>query len=403
MRFLINKWRFYTLERKVYIDCLDRDYASNLTSMIIGGFVLVSFTIFAIFNWSYYSTFVAWLFPVLTIASMMYTAICISKYRQHIRGKKVSKRFVLAMMLGAYIAGSMFSVFIDVILSPTAVSVIFITILIGGVLLLPAIAPLSLFLNLGILALYTTLTLVFVAPECCYVCDIAPAAFGTVVGICFAWYVNMHKMVAVNTKIELEQERDKFLAQSITDELTQLGNRRDFKNKLERYLTDNRKNDNFLCLAIMDIDHFKDYNDYYGHPKGDECLRDIGRALSYHWENPSVYAARIGGEEFALLWFEENEGGAKNVVLQAQERIKELDMPHERSSVSSRVTFSIGVHIHHMIHTSNTQDIYKSADNALYKAKDEGRNSVIFHHSSNTIDIEDKKRNHGKIHFEKDR
>ena len=89
--------------------------------------------------------------------------------------------------------------------------------------------------------------------------------------------------------------------------------------------------------------------------------------------------------------FEENEDGAKNVVLQAQERIKGLDIPHERSSVSSRVTFSIGVHIHRMIHTSNTQDIYKSADNALYKAKDEGRNSVVFHQSSNTIDIEGKK------------
>jgi len=197
------------------------------------------------------------------------------------------------------------------------------------------------------------------------------------IAIFFAWFVNMYRTLASFNAIKVEDERNKYRAQSTIDELTQLGNRRDFEQRFQRYLTNYRMNENFLCLAIMDIDYFKNYNDHYGHPKGDECLRSIGLALAGAWDNSSIYAARIGGEEFAVLWFEKDKNNAKNVILQIQQRISALKIPHEKSNVSPYVTFSIGVHIEKCGECDSTQDIYNSADNALYEAKDGGRNGAV--------------------------
>jgi len=91
-----------------------------------------------------------------------------------------------------------------------------------------------------------------------------------------------------------------------------------------------------------------------------------------------VYTARIGGEEFALLWFEEEKADAQNIVLQLHKRVSDLKIPHAKSTVSEYVSLSIGVCIVQSKNENNAQDtIYSNADKALYKAKTDGRNQAV--------------------------
>jgi diguanylate cyclase (GGDEF)-like protein len=145
----------------------------------------------------------------------------------------------------------------------------------------------------------------------------------------------------------------------------------------QRYLTNFRSFDKWLCVAICDIDFFKNFNDQYGHPMGDTCLRSVAGVLNSLMDNMGVYAARVGGEEFALLWFEKNASHVDEVLIHIAERIKELQIKHEKSKVSNYVTISIGVYIEQCGVSSNTKMLYDLADKALYTAKGSGRNCAI--------------------------
>jgi diguanylate cyclase (GGDEF)-like protein len=171
----------------------------------------------------------------------------------------------------------------------------------------------------------------------------------------------------------LEEERNKYEDQSITDELTQLKNRRDFNQTFRRFLSNYRASDDWLCIALTDIDYFKLYNDHYGHQQGDECLRKIGKAIN----SSGVYAARVGGEEFAMLWFEKDPAHADKVIHQLIDTIKNLKIPHEKSKASDYVTMSIGVYIWRCGSYHDMQNLYDLADKALYTAKGSGRNCAI--------------------------
>ncbi|MDR2182901.1 MAG: GGDEF domain-containing protein [Clostridiales bacterium] len=370
-------WQYYTIGHDAYIKCVEREYANNLTNMILGGIIFSIFMIFATVNWSHYGATAAIMFPSLAAASALFAAASIYKYRQHRGGKIISKKLLYAMTISAYAVIMAISIYIDVMLSPTAVSIIFMTLLAGSVLFLPAVAMLSLLFNLGVLVVHAAITFSVVNPECCWICELAPATFGVVVGVSFAWYVNMHKMVATHSKIELEKERDQYLAQSTMDELTKLANRRAFMQKFKRYMKSGRDRDNFLCCAIIDIDYFKYYNDHYGHVAGDECLRKIGEALSEPFEAPSAYAARVGGEEFAMIWFSEKKHDGKNIILQLLKRIKGLDIPHEKSEAAQHVTVSIGAYVAPFGMHDNQDIIYNFADKMLYEAKEGGRNRAV--------------------------
>ena len=371
---IFDWWRYYTIGRDAYTKCIEKEYANNLTSLILCGIIFSIFMVFAIVNWQYYGPVETALFISLAIVSILFSVTALHMHKKHKGGAQISSRFIFNMMLAAYAVIMLASIYIDVLLSPTAVSVVFMTLLAGGVLLLPAIAPLSILFNLGVLATYVIFSLIVITPECCWVCELAPVTFGVVVGVSFSWYVNMHKMVATYNKIELEEERDQYRTQSTIDELTKLNNRRAFMQRFERYLTGSREKDNFLCCAIIDIDYFKNYNDHYGHVAGDECLRKIGGALGAPFDVSSVYVARVGGEEFAIIWFEEKADGCKVIISQLQQRIKELNIPHEKSEVAHHVTVSIGVYVAPNGMHSDHNTIYNYADNMLYEAKESGRN-----------------------------
>ena len=175
----------------------------------------------------------------------------------------------------------------------------------------------------------------------------------------------------------LEDDRDKYFDQSTIDELTQLSNHRDFMQTFQRYRSNYRTSDNWLCVAIADIDFFKNYNDYYGHPKGDTCLRSIGKVFNQMKERMGVYAARVGGEEFAMLWFEKDIAHVDTVVSAMNRLIEDMQIPHKKSKVSAYLTMSMGIYVERCGAPTDEQTLYDLADKALYAAKGSGRKCTV--------------------------
>ncbi|MDR2951979.1 MAG: GGDEF domain-containing protein, partial [Treponema sp.] len=247
------------------------------------------------------------------------------------------------------------------------------------------ISSLLLFVNPPIFNLYLTL-----GGMLCYIASITINMRGhylffgavnvlsaAVLSLYFSWYICKLRLGMELSAVEIEKERNQYFDQSLIDELTQLKNRRDFMQTFHRYMNNYRSTDDWLCVSILDIDFFKLYNDKYGHPMGDDCLRGVGRVLNSLMDSMGVYTARVGGEEFAMLWFEQDLSHVNTVIYYLQELIKGLEIPHEKSKVSQYITVSIGIHIERCGGSDDLQTIYDLADKALYTAKESGRNCAI--------------------------
>jgi diguanylate cyclase (GGDEF)-like protein len=210
-----------------------------------------------------------------------------------------------------------------------------------------------------------------------YIIDITNVIFAGLISLFFCWRISMLRMVAILNTNKLEGERNKYLDESMIDELTKLRNRRDFMQTFKRFVLNFRTSDIWLCIGMADIDFFKNYNDHYGHPKGDDCLRAIGGAFNRLKETMGVYCARVGGEEFAMLWFEKDASHVDEVVNRFNKLIKTLKIPHEKSSVNEYVTMSLGVYVERCGASKDTEELYNLADKCLYTAKESGRNCAI--------------------------
>ena len=384
MRKLIQAWRYYTLERDDYIRCINADAMKNLKIMGITGFLFAVFSVYASINFilSYRITNYAVpsiIFAVLAVASALCGVVLLKKCERYKRDGVLTKiNSIYMVMTIGYIVIMLSTIYYEVFVAPGGVPVIFVALIVCAVLLLPPYPVTSIIMNMVALAVYIFASSILIEPYCCWVCELSDVGIGAIISVVLAWYINMHKLVATHSTILMRDERDKYAVRSVTDELTKLHNYRDFMNRLERYLSHYRASDEYMCLAVMDIDRFKQYNDHYGHPQGDECLRLIGEALGKPWaENPGMYAARIGGEEFALLWFEEDKDNAKKVAEEIHRRIYELRITHEMSDIAPYVTFSVGIDISRSGSYGNTRAAYTAADSALYNAKENGRNNAV--------------------------
>lgn len=161
-----------------------------------------------------------------------------------------------------------------------------------------------------------------------------------------------------------------------TDELTELYNRRRYDEIIGREIRQARREKTVLCLAIVDIDYFKQYNDFYGHPSGDTALAKVAGGLKQSLRRPSDFAFRIGGEEFALVFSGLDHDECRKYLDQVRSGIESLEIRHEKSSVSEYLTISVGAFVVGP-HTEITDDeLYELADKALYQAKTR-RNCVI--------------------------
>jgi diguanylate cyclase (GGDEF)-like protein len=161
------------------------------------------------------------------------------------------------------------------------------------------------------------------------------------------------------------------------DGLTQVANRRRFDEALQQEWSRALRHAESLALLLLDVDLFKAYNDHYGHPAGDDCLKRIANAIGGQLKRPGDLVARYGGEEFAVLLPETDAGGAEEIARALQNRVAELAIPHAASQVSDQVTLSIGIAAVVPQAPMQAEELVKQADTALYAAKHRGRNRRI--------------------------
>lgn len=160
---------------------------------------------------------------------------------------------------------------------------------------------------------------------------------------------------------------------SLCDALTGLANRRAFDQAIGKEHARMLRNGSSLSLVYVDVDHFKKLNDSLGHQRGDACLRMIANELQRCIRRPADVAARIGGEEFAVLLPETDIAGAIEVAEAAKQAVERLCLDNPGSPSSPFVTISLGV----ATSSGTASDLINSADQALYAAKSAGRNRVF--------------------------
>ena len=158
------------------------------------------------------------------------------------------------------------------------------------------------------------------------------------------------------------------------DVLTGLYNRRAFDQHLESLWRQARRDRQTLGLIMCDVDDFKAYNDRYGHPAGDTALLQVGQVLAAAERRPLDVACRVGGEEFALLFYATSESHVRDTCERMLAGVRALDIRHEASRVSDVMTISLGATMIRPTVARTAADLVQCADEALYTAKENGRN-----------------------------
>ncbi len=162
------------------------------------------------------------------------------------------------------------------------------------------------------------------------------------------------------------------------DALTGLGNRRHLDETLEQAVRASRRTGAPLALLMIDIDQFKAYNDHYGHPAGDICLRDVAKALSGGLVRRADTVARYGGEEFTVILPNTRAAEAAAIAERLRLAVRALQLPHE-ARAAGIVTISLGLAVLDETRAATIRDaatLIDAADNALYRAKEAGRDRV---------------------------
>ncbi len=170
---------------------------------------------------------------------------------------------------------------------------------------------------------------------------------------------------------------DRLRELSATDGLTLLANRRSFDESLERAWHHATRHGEPVSLIMIDIDHFKAYNDLYGHGGGDRCLQQVATAIAAGVRHEGALVARYGGEEFAVILPRTEAQEASEIAEGLRRRVESLGIAHAGSPTGTRVTISVGISTRTPPQTADFVDLMQSADQALYKAKEGGRNGVV--------------------------
>ncbi|MDY0301407.1 MAG: diguanylate cyclase [Trichlorobacter sp.] len=180
----------------------------------------------------------------------------------------------------------------------------------------------------------------------------------------------------IRNHLELKRHRDLLAAMATIDGLTGIANRRRFDEMLHYEWQRSQRSGTPLSVLMIDIDHFKLYNDFYGHLVGDDCLKAVAKGMSNVIRRPGDLLTRYGGEEFACVLSETDVKGAHKVADNLLEAVAKLQIPHAQSPVKPYVTVSIGFCTAWPNGTDNSQELIDCADRNLYRAKKGGRNRV---------------------------
>lgn len=178
----------------------------------------------------------------------------------------------------------------------------------------------------------------------------------------------------VRTHVDLKIKSELLKNQSLRDGLTGIANRRRFNEYMETVWNCGLRDSSPISLIIVDIDQFKLYNDNYGHQEGDSCLIRIADCLAASMQRKIDIVTRYGGEEFGCILPRTDSEGACQVAQKFQNEILALEIPHLLSSINSYVSVSQGVATIIPSKNSSLEQLIRMADQALYKAKNSGRN-----------------------------
>ncbi len=191
----------------------------------------------------------------------------------------------------------------------------------------------------------------------------------------------------------LEESREKLAEANLAlqklsslDGLTGIANRRSFDETLQKEWKRSIRGEKSIGLIMLDIDFFKLYNDHYGHQGGDDCLKRVAKGLESAIHRETDFLARYGGEEFSTVLPDTDLNGAIKVAEEMRLTIKDLRIEHAKSKVTDIVSISIGVATVIPLQGMNQEILIAAADQALYRAKDEGRDMVK---SGKVTDISD--------------
>lgn len=175
----------------------------------------------------------------------------------------------------------------------------------------------------------------------------------------------------------LRSHRDELAELSTTDALTCIANRRKFDEFLNQEWARAARSKLNLSLVLLDIDHFKNFNDTYGHAAGDDCLAAVSKAMCNVMGRSTDLLARYGGEEFAAVLPDTDIEAAREIGEKLRAAVQALNIQHEDSSAANCVTISVGVVTLMPQPQDDLASLFEQADANLYKAKEQGRNRVI--------------------------
>ena len=190
--------------------------------------------------------------------------------------------------------------------------------------------------------------------------DNLPAAF---------WAIASDITEQIRAERELQRLNARLKKLAVTDDLTQLANRRQLQETLAREWQRLQRESRILTLVLLDVDHFKAYNDHYGHPQGDSCLRQVADTLQSCINRPGDLVGRYGGEEFLIILPDTDEAGARTLVERIRRALHELAIPHRASATSEILTVSMGVAITRVRVGMESRELLNRVDAALYRAK----------------------------------
>ena len=185
----------------------------------------------------------------------------------------------------------------------------------------------------------------------------------------------LENQVAKRTQ-ELMEANAELQRLSFLDGLTGIANRRYFDEVLEKEWQRAKRSHTSLALIILDVDFFKTYNDTYGHVAGDECLKKVAKILKDSTKRATDLVARYGGEEFTIILPDTDIRGANQVGETVRINVEKLGIKHKKSLISHNVTISVGIAVVEVAWDSSPMEMVAAADQALYQAKQKGRNRI---------------------------
>lgn len=185
----------------------------------------------------------------------------------------------------------------------------------------------------------------------------------------------MHRIAEMQRQLSRLNSELAILSQR--DGLTQLFNRHTFIDRATQSLVESWRHTKPCALLMLDVDFFKQYNDSYGHVRGDDCLQQVAQAIESTTKRESDIVGRYGGEEFVVMLLQTDRDGAILVAEKILRAVEDLNIAHESSAVSDSVTISIGINVMESCTQPTLDRLILAADKNLYRAKSQGRNCLV--------------------------